>query len=119
MLLFGKSGCIRPKWLYSAKVVVFGEECLYSGKLAVLDKRGCIGPKWLYSKKVVVFGQNELYSGKSYCIRTKGSCILLKAVVFGQSGGVWAKVVVLGKKWICSCKWLYSGKTGCIRQKWL
>ena len=33
--------------------------------------------------------------------------------VIGQSGGSRAKVVVFGQKW------LYSGKSGCIRAKWL
>ena len=33
-------------------------------------------------------------------------------VVFGQSGCIWAKVVVFVKR-------LYLGKIGCIRAKWL
>ena len=45
VVVFGESASIRENWLSSGKVVVFGKECLYSGKLAVLDKRGCIGPK--------------------------------------------------------------------------
>ena len=36
-----------------------------------------------------------------------------KVVVIGQNGCIRAKVVIFGKKW------LYSGKSGCIRQKWL
>ena len=39
MVVFGESGCIRAKWLYS-------------------DKSGCIQAKWLISAKVVVFGQS-------------------------------------------------------------
>ena len=39
------------KWLYLAKVVVFGLERFYSGKKPVF------GQKWLYSFKVVVFRQ--------------------------------------------------------------
>ena len=34
-------------------------------------------------------------------------------VVFKQSGLIWAKVVVFGQKLS------YSGKSGCIRAKWL
>ena len=34
-------------------------------------------------------------------------------VVFVQSGYIWAKVVVFGQKW------LYYGKRGCIRERWL
>ena len=37
---------------------------------------------------MVVFGQRWLYSGKTYLFSTK-------AVVFGQSGGIRAKMVVI------------------------
>ena len=37
----------------------------------------------------------SLYSGKSGCLR-ENSCILEKGVVFGQSGCIRAKVVVIG-----------------------
>ena len=60
-------------------------------------------------------------------------------VVFGQSGGIPAKVILFGlstcnrAKWLLSCKndcirekvvvfgkqWLYCGKSGCIRKKLL
>ena len=56
--IFGQSGCIREKWLYSLKVLVFAQKWLYSGK------SGCI------QERVVVFGQN--------------GCIREKIVVFGQ-----------------------------------
>ena len=82
MLVLRQSGCIEAQWLYSgktrfilaklmylgksgcnrAKVVVFVQKLLYSGK------SGGIWAKWLYSGKVVKFGQNMLYSGKSGCI---------------------------------------------------
>ena len=48
---------------------------------------------------MVVFGQKLTFSGKP--------------VEFEQSGGIRAEVVVLGRKR------LYSGKSGCIRAKWL
>ena len=54
-----QSGFVRAKWLYSSKVVVFGQKLFYSGK------SGCSGAK------VVVFGQKWLYSGKSCFIRAK------------------------------------------------
>ena len=38
MVELGQSGCLREKWLYSGKVVVFRH-------------------KWLYLGKVVLFGQ--------------------------------------------------------------
>ena len=28
MVVFGKSGCILAKWLYSGKVVIFGKKCM-------------------------------------------------------------------------------------------
>ena len=55
---FRQSNCVRVKWLYSGKVVVFGQSCCFRGK------SGCIRAKWLYLAKVVVFGQ-------SGCIRQK------------------------------------------------
>ena len=61
MVLFG------PKFLYSGKVVVFGQNWFYPGrsgsiraKLVVFGQSGCLGK----IVKVVVFGQ-------SGCIQTK------------------------------------------------
>ena len=55
-----------------------------------------------------------------------------KAVVFGQSGGIRAKVVVFGQKWLylgrSACIWVKMlssakvavfGKSECIQAKWL
>ena len=84
MVVFGQGSFIR------AKVVVFGQELLYSGK------RCCIRAKRLYSDKVIVFGeivvihQKWLYSGKKGCIR--------------------AKVVVFVQKWLYSCKFVLFGQ---------
>ena len=41
MVVFDQSGCIRAKWLYSIKIVVFGQKLLYS------CKSGCIPAKFL------------------------------------------------------------------------
>ena len=68
MVVFGQGCRFRAKWLFSAEVVVFGQ----NGFIRV---------------KVVVFGQKWLYSGKRGCIRAK----VLK---FGQSDIMRAKVVV-------------------------
>ena len=64
VVVIGPSGCIRAKWLYSGKVVVFGKKRLYSGKVALFGQNGCIRGRWIYlsksgcnRKKVVVFGQ--------------------------------------------------------------
>ena len=42
----------------------------------------------------------------------------------GKNGSIWAKVVLFGQEWLCSCKvvvfgqkLLYSGKSSCIRAK--
>ena len=41
VIVLGKNVCIRAKWLYLAKMFVFGAKWLYSGKLVVS------GQKWL------------------------------------------------------------------------
>ena len=77
----GKSGCIRAIWLYSGKVVVFGQIGCNLIKVVVFRQRACIRTKvvvfgeiWLHSGKEVVFGQGGcvrsewLYLGKSGCI---------------------------------------------------
>ena len=60
--------------------------------MVVFGQTGCILATWLYSGKVVVFGQ-------------KG-CIPSNVAVFEQNR-------------LYSAKWLYSDKSGCIREKWL
>ena len=79
MVVFGQSGCIGAKWLYSGKsdciraeVVVFRHTWLYSSK-SCCDRA-----------EVVVIGQKWFYSGK--------------AGVFGQCACIWAKMVVFGAK---------------------
>ena len=77
MVEFEKSGCIRANRMYSekmfvfgesgfiwAKLVVIGQNWLYSGKAAAFRQSGCIRQKQLYSGKVIVFGQKWCYSGK-------------------------------------------------------
>ena len=62
-----KCGCIR------AKVVVFEQKRLYSGKVIVIRQRGCI---WA---KVVVIWQ-------SGCNLAERCCNREEVVVFGQGG---------------------------------
>ena len=91
-------------------MVVFGQKWLYSGKLVVFGQ--CVGIRawWLFWGKsgciranMVVLGQIWLYSGKSGCIQKKW-LYSGKFVVFGQSG--------------CNrAKWLYLGKSGFYRAK--
>ena len=56
MLVFGESGCIkcisgciRANWLYSGKVVVFGQRGGIREKVVVFGQGGYIRAKWLYS----------------------------------------------------------------------
>ena len=70
-MYWGKTGCIcakadifDKKWLYSGKVVVFGQKRFYSGasgsirvKEVAFGQGGCIRAKWLYSGKMVISGQ--------------------------------------------------------------
>ena len=98
MVVILQSSRVPAKWLYSGKVVVFGQRFLYSGK------SGCI------RAKVVVVGQNWLYSEKICCIRDK-------IFVFLQKGSIWAKPVVFGQKLWYLGKLLYSVKVVVIKQK--
>ena len=105
-----QSGCILAKWFYSsisgcirAKVVVFGQKWLYSGRVVVFGKVVVLGQKWLYSRNVVVFGQNLFYLDKVVLQLSKVVvCIRAKVGVFGQSGCNREAVVVLGQKWLYS-----------------
>ena len=83
VVAFGKSGCIWAYWLFSGKVF-FRRRLLYLGKVVVIGQNrlysGKSGPnrtKWLNSDKIDIFGQN--------------SCNRATVVVFGQSGCIWAK----------------------------
>ena len=93
-------------------MVVFGN-CLYSGK----NKSGCIRVIIVdcIRAKVLVFGQKWLYSGTKVLLYSGKVVVfgLAKVVVFVQSGCVREKVVVFGQSGI------HSGKSGFIRSKWL
>ena len=68
MIVFEQRGCIR------AKVVVFGQKGLFSGKT------------WFDSGSAEMFGQN--------------SCIRVELLYSGKSPVIQAKVVVFGKRWL-------------------
>ena len=55
---------------------------------------------------MVVFGQTYLYLGK---------VVAGKVVYLGQSGVCLAKVVIFGQSGFIWKKWMYSGKSDCIR----
>ena len=92
MIAFEQRGCIR------AKVVVFGQKGLFSGK------------KWFDSGSAEMFGQNSciwvelFYSGKSPVIQAK-------VVVFRK------KLLFSGKRFCILAKWLYSCRSCCIRAR--
>ena len=98
MVVFGKSGFICGKWLYSGKVVVFGQNGCIWAKVVVFGQNGCT---WA---KVVVSGQN--------------GCIWAKVVAFWQSVCYLAKLLYLSNG-------VVIGHSGCIRAsdfikaKWL
>ena len=77
-LYSGKRFCIPTKWLYSGKMVVFGQ----SGYIRA---------------NVVVLGKKRLYSGKSDCNRAKclnsemGCFIRAKSMYFNKSIFIWEK----------------------------
>ena len=72
--------------------------------MVLLGQTVCVRPT------VVVFGQKLLYSDKVVLL-------LVKVVVFGQSGFNRAKVVVSGQKWFYSGNWFHLRKSCCIREK--
>ena len=87
MVVFGQSCCI---W---AKVVLIGQNWLYSGKSG--SNRA----------KVVLFDKKWLFLGK--------------VVAFRQSGSSQAKVFVLQQSGCIRAKWLYLGKVVAFGQTWL
>ena len=71
VIVFGQSGRTRARWLYSDKVVVFGQKCFLIGKkVVVFGQSGCI------RAKVVIFGQ-------SCCIRAKVVVFVQKWLYLG------------------------------------
>ena len=48
MVVFGQSGCVREKWVFSGKIVLFGKNrlffamWLYAGKSGCIKEIGCI-----------------------------------------------------------------------------
>ena len=68
---------LGQEWLYSRKVVVFGQGDCIRAKWLYLDNNGCIWANWLYWVKLILFGKkccilgnfsffgpNRLYSEK-------------------------------------------------------
>ena len=106
-----KVGCIWAKWLYSGKVVVFGQSGCIWAKVDVFEQISCI------SAKLVVFGQNDWIWAKWFYLE--------KVVVFGQWGFIWSKVVVFVQIVCILHNWLYLGKVvvfgqgGSVRAKLL
>ena len=84
-------------------MVVFGQKWLCSGKSCYIQAKVVVfGQKCLFSGKVLVIRQKCSYSVKNGCVRAK-VVVLGHWVVFGQSGFIWAKMVLFGQEL------LYSG----------
>ena len=61
MVLFGQCGSIRKNGFSRAKVVVFRQKWLYSGKVVVIGQNCSIFvQKWLFSGNMVLLGQKWL-----------------------------------------------------------
>ena len=71
MVEFGQSGCVRARQLYISKLVVLGQNWLYSEKVVFngqnccIPENGCIRLKVVVFGKVVVFRQRWLYLDKN------------------------------------------------------
>ena len=65
MVVFGESGFVRAKLLYSGKSSCIHAKWLYSGKSGCIPaKVGVNEEKWLYCFKVVELVQGGLYRAK-------------------------------------------------------
>ena len=87
----GKSGCIRVKEVVFRQIGCIRANWLYSGKLVVFGQCGRI------RAKVVVFGQKWFLSGKSGCIRDKSGCIRENWLYSVKTCCIRAKVIVFGQ----------------------
>ena len=77
MILLGQTVCVR------AKIVVFGQNLLYSDKVVVLlVKVVLFGQSCFIRAKVVVSGQKWFYSGNWFYLGKSG-CIREKVDIFG------------------------------------
>ena len=64
-------------------MVVFGQKWLYSGKVVVFGQSGRIREKRLYSGTVIVFGQSSCIQ-KRWMSLSKSGCNRKKVALFGQ-----------------------------------
>ena len=83
MVVFGQNYCIPANWLFLVKVVLFGKSGCIRAKMLYSNKSGCIRKKLLYSGKSGIIRLKWLYSGESGFFPESG-CICAKVVVFGQ-----------------------------------
>ena len=85
MVVFGQSGCIREKYLFSGKVFLFGLCGCIRAKVVVFGQSGC------FREKAVVFVQN---------------CILSIVVVFWKNDCIRARRLYSGRVVVFRAKWL-------------
>ena len=72
-----------------------------------------------YSGKYVLFGEKWLYSWQTGCLWAKVVVLGRKMVVFGHCGCIRRNVVVFLQNGCVRAKWLYSSKVVVFLQKWL
>ena len=71
--MLGESNCIRAKWVYSGKIVVFGQSGCFGAKGMYFGKSNCIRVKWLYSVKSGYIRAKLLYRANWLCLGKIGS----------------------------------------------
>ena len=71
MVVIEQGGCVSPMllcsgkmvllWLYTGKVVLFGQSGCIRSKWMYSGVSGCLRERWLYSDKLVELDQKRLY----------------------------------------------------------
>ena len=69
MVVFGKIGCIRAKWLYSSKEILFGQSCCIWAKVVVFGQIGCILAKLVRFLHIACRWSELVVIGQLGCFR--------------------------------------------------
>ena len=110
----GQSGCIWVKWLYSVKLVVFGQSGCIREVVVVFGKGGCIPFQWLYSGKSGCIRENEEIFVQSFYIRAKVVEFWQEWLCSGKNGFIREKVAVIEQSGCIRAKLIVYGQSGCI-----
>ena len=71
-LFGGKIGFIIANWFYLGKLIVVGKLVVFAQNLLYSGKSGCIRSNWLYLGKICCIGTNCIYLGKIRSTREIG-----------------------------------------------